>query len=69
MNTETTFLKRHALVLYFLVTYTLTFGLFTQWDNTSDGITLRSIPWFSFGPVLAALVLTPLTDDAKSSWV
>lgn len=62
MNTETTFLKRHALVLYFLVTYTLTFGLFTQWDNTSDGITLSSIPWFSFGPVLAALVLTPLTD-------
>jgi len=30
MNTETIFVKRHALVLYFLVTYALTFGLFTQ---------------------------------------
>ncbi|MEZ4869454.1 MAG: lysostaphin resistance A-like protein [Caldilineaceae bacterium] len=61
MNTVTTFAKRHALVIYFLVTYVITFGLFTQWDSTSDGLTIGSIPWFSFAPLITALVIVPLT--------
>lgn len=56
MNSLRSFVKRNALVLFFLLTYLISFSLFLTWDWANDD----SIPWFTFGPLLSALSLTAL---------
>src|SRR4051812_16812167 len=56
MQTIHSFIERHALVAFFLLTYLISFSLFLTWDWANDD----SIPWFTFGPMLAALILTAL---------
>jgi membrane protease YdiL (CAAX protease family) len=56
MQTLRSFIERHALVTFFTLTYLISFGLFLTWDWANDD----SIPWFTFGPMLAALILTAL---------
>jgi len=56
MNSLRSFVKRNALVLFFLLTYLISFSLFLTWDWANDD----SIPWFTFGPMLSALSLTAL---------
>lgn len=57
MNSMRTFVKRNALALFFLLTYAISFSLFLTWDWANDD----SIPWFTFGPMLSALILTALS--------
>lgn len=57
MNTALAFLKRHALITFFVLSYAITWGLFALWDPNGD-----SIPLFSFGPMIAALLVTALTE-------
>lgn len=47
-------IERHALVAFFILTYLITFSLFLTWTNP------ESIPWFTFGPMLSALIVTAL---------
>jgi membrane protease YdiL (CAAX protease family) len=56
MNSLRSFVKRTVLALFFLLTYAISFSLFLMWDWTNDD----SIPWFTFGPMLSALILTAL---------
>ena len=56
MTSLRTFVKRNALALFFLLTYAISFSLFLTWDWAND----NSIPWFTFGPMLSALILTAL---------
>ena len=56
MNSLRSFVKRNALVLFFLLTYLISFSLFLSWEWANDD----SIPWFTFGPLLSALSLSAL---------
>lgn len=48
-------LERHALIAFFALTYLITFSLFLTWTDP------EGIPWFTFGPLLSALIITALT--------
>ncbi len=57
MQTIRSFIERHALVAFFTLTYLISFSLFLTWDWVNGD----SIPWFTFGPMLSALILTALS--------
>jgi uncharacterized protein len=56
MQTICSFIERNALVAFFMLTYLISFSLFLTWDWANGD----SIPWFTFGPMLSALILTAL---------
>ena len=55
MKTIRTFIERHSLTAFFTLTYLITFSLFLTWTDP------ETIPWFTFGPLLSALIITALT--------
>jgi hypothetical protein len=50
-------LRRHEITTFFLLTFLLTWTAFIPWyaGNAED------IPWFTFGPFAAALILSAST--------
>ena len=50
--------KRHPLVSFFVLAFALTSLLFLPWMASGGD----SIPWFTFGPVLAGFAIAALTE-------
>jgi membrane protease YdiL (CAAX protease family) len=60
MNANTSFIKRHSLVLFFVLAYAL------SWGNVVLVATLPNFPFlFPLGPLLAALIMAGLTGGMK----
>jgi membrane protease YdiL (CAAX protease family) len=56
MNTHISFIKRHPLGMFFGLTFALTWPTMVLWLRSGR----EDIPWFTFGPLLAALIVTAL---------
>ena len=56
MNTITLVVKRHPLVTFFGLTFALTWAAMVPWLRGGGD----DIPWFTFGPMVAALIITAL---------
>jgi membrane protease YdiL (CAAX protease family) len=60
MNANTSFVKRHSLVLFFVLAYAISWGIFVL------AATLPNFPFlFPIGPLLAALIMAGLTGGLK----
>ena len=60
MNTNTPFVKRHSLVLFFVLAYTISWIIFIL------AATLPNFPFlFPLGPLLAAFIVASLTGGLK----
>ena len=56
MHTRISFIKGHPLGIFFSLTFVISWAAMALWLS-GDG---EAIPWFTFGPLLAALVVTTL---------
>jgi len=56
MNSITSVVKRHPLVTFFGLTFALTWAAMVPWLRGGG----EDIPWFTFGPMLTALIVTAL---------
>src|SRR5688572_4140753 len=56
MNPITSVIKRHPLGTFFGLTFVLTWAAMLAWLQGGG----EDIPWFTFGPLLAALITTAL---------
>jgi uncharacterized protein len=56
MNPITSIVKRHPLVTFFGLTFVLTWAAMVAWLQGGG----EDIPWFTFGPLLTALIVTAL---------
>jgi membrane protease YdiL (CAAX protease family) len=67
---ETSWLKRHALVLYFILTYMISWAFMIPVAVSAQGLVSWHVPYAlyyfaSFGPMSAALIVTALTEGGK----
>src|SRR3954470_14929475 len=57
MNGVAELVRRYRVAAFFVLALALSWGLFLPW-YASGG---KTIPWFTFGPFVAALILSALT--------
>lgn len=62
VNIRTSFAKRRPLSTFFGLTFALTWAAMVLWLQGGG----ETIPWFTFGPMLAALIVTALVGGTAS---
>ncbi len=66
-KSQSTWLKRHSLVAYFILTYAITWTIWSPIVASAQGWVKWNVPYAlyylgSFGPLIAALIVTALTE-------
>src|SRR5919197_3623438 len=58
MKAITSIIKRHPLVTFFILAFALTWAAMMAWIAGGG----EDIPWFTFGPMITALIVTAIVS-------